>query len=139
MIYVIFQFTFLFALYFSVDYHNLHALSLLLIVWGGVWGLWAIAVIGWRRVHILPEVRETTRLTTHGPYRFTRHPMYSALIFTGLGAVLTRNNAMSWLLFVGLVIALGLKIRYEEKQLRKHFPEYAEYSQKVRRIIPFLI
>ncbi len=138
MVYVIFQFAFLFAVYAYVDYKNLHAPALILIVCGALWGVWAIAVIGWQRVHILPEVTSKTKLTMRGPYRYTRHPMYSALIITALGATLTRNTLLAWLLFTGLVLALLFKIRYEEKQLRKHFPGYEDYSKKVKRIIPFV-
>ncbi len=138
MVYVFFQFTFLFAIFFYIDYSRLGTASLALIVAGGLWGLWAIFTIGWNRVNILPDVKESTVFTRHGPYRFTRHPMYSALIFAGLGAVLTRNDIFSWALFAGLVLALAFKIRYEEQQLTAHFPEYKSYQKETKRVIPFI-
>ncbi len=138
MIYVFFQFAFLLGLFFYVDYSRLGIISLILIVSGGITGVWAIFTIGWKRVNILPEVRESTVFTRTGPYRFIRHPMYSALIFAGLGAVLTRNDIISWGLFAGLVLALGFKIRYEEKQLAMHFPAYKSYQKETKRVIPFI-
>ncbi len=139
MVYVFFQFSFLFAIFFYIDYSRLGLLSLFLIVAGGAWGVWAIFTIGWDRVHILPEVKKNTVFTRHGPYRYTRHPMYSALIFAGLGAVLSRNDLLSWGMFAGLVLALFFKIRYEEKQLTAHFPEYKSYQKETKRIIPFIL
>jgi len=65
--------------------------------------------------------------------------MYSALIFAGLGAVLSRNDMLSWALFAGLVLALAFKIRYEEKQLSDHFPEYTSYKKETKRVIPFVL
>ncbi len=139
MVYVFFQFAFLFAIFFYIDYSRLGPVSLILIVAGGAWGLWAIFTIGWDRVNILPDVKKTTVFTRHGPYRYTRHPMYSALIFAGLGAVLSRNDLLSWGMFAGLVLALFFKIRYEEKQLTAHFPEYKAYQKETKRIIPFIL
>jgi protein-S-isoprenylcysteine O-methyltransferase Ste14 len=37
-------------------------------------------------------------------------------------------------------VSLWIKLRYEEKLMLKQFPnEYADYQQRVKRIIPFIL
>ena len=73
-----------------------------------------------------------------GPYRLLRHPMYSgALLFVWtsiLGHWSILNGAIG---AVVLVFAL-LRISVEEQLLREHYPDYAEYALRTKRIVPFI-
>jgi protein-S-isoprenylcysteine O-methyltransferase Ste14 len=85
-----------------------------------------------------PRPRKDGRLVTGGLYAIVRHPMYAGgLMLAGGGAVALG----SWpKLTVASVLALlfDAKSRREETMLRKQFPEYAEYQQRVRRLIPWV-
>jgi protein-S-isoprenylcysteine O-methyltransferase Ste14 len=72
-----------------------------------------------------------------GVYRVIRHPFYAAdpLIFVGLGLWLgSYVAAFSAIAPVGLVV---LRLRLEERFLRRELPGYVEYSKRVpHRLIP---
>lgn len=78
------------------------------------------------------------KLVERGPYRFIRHPMYTALILASIGLGLM---AQSWtaIIFIAIVdfIALWYRIRVEEKALLSEFgDQYRSYSKRVKRLIP---
>ena len=77
------------------------------------------------------------QLFTAGPYRFTRNPIYLAMMVFGVGFGIATSN--SWIL---LTIALaGLILHFfvilpEERYLEDRFgPEYEAYKKRVRRWI----
>ena len=81
------------------------------------------------------------QLVERGPYRFMRHPVYTAgfLVIVGWGMV-----AQSWaavvLTAIAAVIATAYRIRVEEKVLVAEFGEqYKSYSRRVKRLIPFIL
>jgi protein-S-isoprenylcysteine O-methyltransferase Ste14 len=101
-------------------------------------GLWAIAVVNPRRIRIAPEPGRGMRLITRGPYRFIRHPMYTAvLLFTvaWLPAKPTLDRLVVWLI---LLADLLLKAQYEESLLIRRFPAYRAYRQRTKRFLPFV-
>jgi len=86
-----------------------------------------------RSFSILPEGR---RLVTQGPYAVVRHPLYLAEAVATLGVVI--NFLSPWALIL-VAVQLGLqmvRIHYEEKVLKEHFPEYEDYAKKTWRLIP---
>jgi protein-S-isoprenylcysteine O-methyltransferase Ste14 len=79
--------------------------------------------------------KPASRLVQHGPYRFTRNPMYLGLTISYLGLSLALDTAwplillplMLWLLFRTV-------IRHEERYLTETFgEEYVAYTKRVRR------
>jgi len=79
-------------------------------------------------------------LVERGPYRFVRHPMYTGLIlvYVGIGWA-----AQSWAAVVLTSLATTIfgayRIPVEEKALTSEFGEqYASYSRRVKRLIPFI-
>lgn len=78
-----------------------------------------------------------SRLVRHGPYRFTRNPMYVGLTLAYIGIALIMNVA--WPLILLPLVLWGLDvfvIREEEKYLLRTFGEdYAAYKKQVRRWI----
>jgi protein-S-isoprenylcysteine O-methyltransferase Ste14 len=77
------------------------------------------------------------RLITDGPYRYVRHPGYTAMLAYLLCSGLVLN---SWLSLVPLLAWVGFilqRIGLEERTLGEELPGYAEYAQRVRyRLIP---
>lgn len=101
-------------------------------------GVWALVTMTVRNLNILPDIRTGSRLVTHGPYQFIRHPMYSSLLLITLALIL---DAFSWerfVLWLILVADLWVKLNYEEKLLSRHFEEYKDYQERTTRLIPFL-
>jgi protein-S-isoprenylcysteine O-methyltransferase Ste14 len=79
----------------------------------------------------------STCIVAHGPYRFTRNPMYLGFIFLTLGLALLVDCA--WMLLavpIGLVLIDRLVITREERYLERKFgEEYLTYKRRVRRWI----
>jgi len=99
-------------------------------------GLWAMLVM--RRFNVAPDPLEDATLTTSGPYRWIRHPMYSALLLVALGAVLHHATSARIVVLAVLFVNLIVKLRHEEKLMLQKFPEYQKYMGNSRRLIPFL-
>ena len=101
-------------------------------------GVWAIVTMGVRRVKVMPEPSSDAELVTSGPYRFVRHPMYTALLlFTG-GLVFCPFaiwKGLAWCLLAAVLLA---KLTIEEKHLRASFPGYEDYSRRTKRLLPWV-
>ena len=84
------------------------------------------------------ELREQHQLVTHGVYRWSRHPMYLALLIYSVGHALVLPNWLagpSYLVAVLLIIAL--RMRPEERlMLEKFGGDYENYMAATRRLIP---
>jgi protein-S-isoprenylcysteine O-methyltransferase Ste14 len=116
----------------------LKAFPLLLFLAGIAVALAAVLAMGARTVSILPEPRPGGVLVTHGIYRYLRHPMYLAVLLCALAACLAYQNPVKWGLAALLLMVLALKIRREERLLRQHFADYAEYARHTAALLPFL-
>jgi protein-S-isoprenylcysteine O-methyltransferase Ste14 len=98
--------------------------------------LMASAVIAFRRAGTTPiPTRPTTTVVVHGPYRFTRNPMYLGWVIVYLGAVLLTNTVWPLaLLPVVLVLINRAVIAREERYLEAKFGDaYRAYRDRVRR------
>jgi len=105
---------------------------------GGVIGLWAIQVMGLRQVKVFPEVAGQGNLIVLGPYRWVRHPMYTSVLLVTLAWTLGNPLSYRIMLWVGLLMTLVVKLRYEENLLMERFPEYEAYRCRTKRLIPFV-
>jgi protein-S-isoprenylcysteine O-methyltransferase Ste14 len=84
-------------------------------------------------------IDERTRpgLITGGLYRFTRNPIYVALIAALLGYTLLLPTLLSALIFIGACIAIRQQIAEEEAYLLRTYGEqYRAYAQRVGRLLP---
>jgi protein-S-isoprenylcysteine O-methyltransferase Ste14 len=99
--------------------------------------IWARLTFGLRSFHATANPTEGG-LVTSGPYALVRHPIYTALLlfaWTGVAVNFT------WLRFaVGLVITAMLLTRMllEERLLLPKYPEYADYSRRTSRVVPYV-
>jgi protein-S-isoprenylcysteine O-methyltransferase Ste14 len=102
-------------------------------------GVWALATMTVRNLNILPDIRTGSRLVTHGPYQFIRHPMYTSLLLITLALILDTFSWERFILWLILLSDLWIKLNYEEKLLSRHFEEYRDYQKWTKRLIPFLL
>lgn len=87
------------------------------------------------------RVRPDQRVVRSGPYRWVRHPSYSAGILMVVGTAIALG---SW---VGTVISLILsfagyayRVRVEERALTAALgDDYRQYVQRTKRFIPFVV
>ena len=91
-----------------------------------------------RNLTPLPHPRDDGQLVQTGIYKFVRHPLYSGVIYLALAYA---SWQMSWLHLLGaiaLLIFFDAKARKEEAWLTEKFPEYANYSLAVKKLIPWI-
>ena len=98
--------------------------------------IWAAIVFRNHKTTIMPH-RPSARLVTHGPFRFSRNPIYvgNLMVVAGLGLVLSNW----WLLILTPVLGFALHrlaIKGEERHLEALFDDqWQDYKTRVRRWI----
>ncbi|MCA9919842.1 MAG: isoprenylcysteine carboxylmethyltransferase family protein [Anaerolineales bacterium] len=124
-------------------------------VWSGLWRsislLIGFALIGssgvlaftgllnlGRNLTAVPRPKEDAHMVAHGAYRVVRHPIYSGIILGALGLGLLRGGWLALLYGVILFFFFDIKSRREEIWLREKYVDYAEYQQRVHKLIPFV-
>jgi protein-S-isoprenylcysteine O-methyltransferase Ste14 len=96
------------------------------------WMLVATLTLG-RCFGILPEARG---LVTHGPYRFVRHPLYLGEFGTCAGLVIASPSGRNLLMAASFVLAQTVRMRLEERELTREFPDYRAYAERTPRLVP---
>jgi protein-S-isoprenylcysteine O-methyltransferase Ste14 len=104
----------------------------------GIVGVLVCAASLRRSLTVVPIPKEEGQLSTSGLYRYVRHPMYSSVLLLALGISLSSGSIIKYLLTLALYFLFYLKSVYEEKYLRLKYPNYAEYSARISRFIPFM-
>ena len=98
--------------------------------------LWSRLVLGamWSSA---PSLKQDHQLRTDGPYRITRHPIYTGMLGMLAGSALTSMIGLPVLLF--FLAILLIKIPYEEKLMIEQFGEqYLDYKKRTTQLIPGL-
>jgi protein-S-isoprenylcysteine O-methyltransferase Ste14 len=97
--------------------------------------IWARTTFGRRSFHFAANPTEGGLVTT-GPYRFIRHPIYTAVcLFVAAGAA----AHLSWstvLLSASVWIGAIARMYCEERLLLGRFREYRQYAATTSRMIP---
>lgn len=135
---VILQFTMLGLLIFTGAVIPNKWWVVVMMVIGGLLGLWAIYTIRLGNLSISPYVREGGTMVAKGPYRFIRHPMYTGLIIVAWALVGNYYTPSRLLFALILTTALVIKLHLEEVYLKRSFEPYSEYTRKTKKLIPFL-
>ncbi|MDR3764233.1 MAG: isoprenylcysteine carboxylmethyltransferase family protein [Acidobacteriota bacterium] len=106
---------------------------------GLLFSVWARQVLGrnWSRE---VTVKQDHQLIVRGPYALARHPIYTGLLTAVLGSALAVGRWRALLGAALVFLALGLKLRLEERWMGEQFgAAYAVYRQRVRALIPFVL
>ena len=79
-------------------------------------------------------------LIRSGPYRFVRHPIYTAIIGMFVGAAVVSGDVHAFLAVAVVTAAYLRKMRLEEQNLAQVFgPRYEEYRRETRALIPWVL
>ncbi len=116
-------------------------LSWLLLAAGVGLGSWALGVNKPGNFNIRPTPKAGAQLVLSGPYRWIRHPMYSAILIAGQAGVTTAPNAgqsLLGLLWVAMLAVLLVKLLLEERHMLAQYPAYAAYKARTKRLLPGL-
>ena len=105
---------------------ELHLLGVLLSLLPYPFVIWSLFCLG----NCLTVVPEAHAVVAHGPYRYSRHPLYvcymvwavaNALMFPGWPMLLAAGSQ---------IVCLLIRLRREEALLLRTFPEYSHYYER---------
>ena len=99
--------------------------------------VWSRATLG-RSFTPYPRPIDGGTQVSNGPYRFVRHPIYTAVIRVLAGWALLWQSTVAAALVVVLAVLLDFKARREEAWLAQSYPGYAEYKRRTRKLVPFV-
>jgi protein-S-isoprenylcysteine O-methyltransferase Ste14 len=85
-----------------------------------------------------PTPKTNSELVTNGLYRWIRHPIYSGILLFVFGYAIYSQNEYRLIIAVALLILFYFKSSYEERLLKRKFPNYTYYQQKTGRFFPFI-
>ncbi len=121
-----------FILLFSLPYAGYLLLALSFINW-----IVMFPLAMYHNRSVIRSAAGVERIVTSGPYRFVRHPIYSADIFLAWGIALAFPYLPLVLSAAWLTIVQYAWARMEERALAGRFPgEYGEYKKKTPMLLP---
>lgn len=100
-----------------------------------------IAVLGLAiRIWACGNLRKEKELTTSGPYRYTRNPLYFGSMILGISTVVACQSWGVLIIFLAnFLIIYPFVVRTEKERMSQLFPEkYREYSKQVPLFFPTL-
>jgi protein-S-isoprenylcysteine O-methyltransferase Ste14 len=105
---------------------------------GIAFAIWARIVIG-ANWSANVTIKRDHELVQTGPYAFVRHPIYSGLLFAGLGTALVVGQVRGFLAVAVAFIGWTFKSRREEQFMTEQFGDrYSQYRRRTGGIIPFI-
>jgi protein-S-isoprenylcysteine O-methyltransferase Ste14 len=103
------------------------------LLWGVPLSCVGLVIRAWAAGHLA----KNKTLATAGPYAFVRNPLYVGTLFVAAGISLAAQRLELCLLFAAVFVFVYLPvIELEEQHLRKLFPEYKEYAERVGMLLP---
>ena len=83
------------------------------------------------------NLEKNRSLAESGPYAFLRNPLYVGTLVTALGLVIAGRSLILLAIFIAVFLLVYLPvIELEEQHLRKLFPAYDAYAQRVPALRP---
>lgn len=94
-----------------------------------------LALRAWAAGHL----EKNTTLADGGPYAHVRNPLYIGTLLTAAGLVIASRRWELGVLFAAVFLLIYLPVvELEEQHLRKLFPAYDAYAQRVPKLLPRL-
>lgn len=91
-----------------------------------------------RNLTPLPYPVESGELVRSGIYSFVRHPLYSGVILAALSWAVFQLSLSHLLGTIALFLFFDAKANREENWLLEKYPDYADYRQQVKKLLPWL-
>lgn len=86
------------------------------------------------------RIRAQHTLSTSGPYRIVRHPIYSGLLLLYLGTAIILGQARGYIAFVIVFVTWLFKSRTEDRLLAERFgPDFTAYRRRTKALVPFVL
>lgn len=83
------------------------------------------------------RIRAEHTLSTEGPYRIVRHPIYSGILLMFLGTAVILGQTRGYIAFALAFLGYFIKSRTEDHLLAERFgPAFAEYCRRTKALIP---
>jgi protein-S-isoprenylcysteine O-methyltransferase Ste14 len=99
--------------------------------------IWARLTFGQRSFHAAANPSAGGLVTT-GPYRFIRHPIYTAACLFGWSGILAHWSVINIMLGVLLLAGAVGRMLCEERLIIEIYPEYRDYAQATKRMVPYI-
>lgn len=117
---------------------TVHSVANILAVLSVVLAIWARATLG-SNWSANVQIKKDHRLVTRGPYRFVRHPIYTAMLGLFLATALAQGTLGGFVGFPFVFISCLVKARQEEGFMTRQFPnEYPAYRNRTWQLVPFI-
>jgi len=105
------------------------------LAWGTPIALAGLLLRAWAAGHLA----KNQQLATSGPYAYTRNPLYMGTLVTAAGLAVACRSIWLAALFAAVFALVYLPVvELEGQHLRKLFPEYARYAERVPAFLPRL-
>lgn len=105
---------------------------------GIVLAIWARRYLG-KNWSPHPALKEGHELVTSGPYSLLRHPIYTGILTSILGSVITTGNLFWLIIFIIVAFNFINRTRIEEGLMKQQFPDqYPEYKKRTWALIPYI-
>lgn len=86
----------------------------------------------------LPYPREAGELVQSGVYSIVRHPLYSGVTLAAAAYAIGQLSISHFVATLVLFVFFNLKANREENWLCERYPEYGNYRQQVKKLIPWI-
>jgi protein-S-isoprenylcysteine O-methyltransferase Ste14 len=94
-----------------------------------------LAIRAWAAGHL----EKNLALTVSGPYAHVRNPLYLGTLAVAAGLVIASRRWELGALFAAVFVLIYLPVvEREEQHLRKLFPDYEQYAQRVPKLWPLV-
>lgn len=133
---ILLQFLLIGWLAYGDSYTHLTILTVLFFISSFTLMIWALWAMSESDLTVFPKPTQSAKLITNGPYRYVRHPIYTAVTIGCAGFL---NQHFTWtrlFVYTSLVIVLLIKLGWEEKMLIEKFPGYKEYMKHTKKLFP---
>lgn len=87
-----------------------------------------------------PRIREGHTLSTTGPYRIVRHPIYSGILLMLLGTAVILGETRGYIAVALAFLGFLIKSRTEDHLLAERFgPDFIAYRHRTKALIPGIL